>query len=427
MTYDIPDIHNTKRKFETTMSLLEKDRTVSRNNKEIIKKFIMTKSYAGFSIKIRHIYTLMFIARHLKKDFQDVTNGELHKLFYDMSSGKITKKDGTPYKSLRYFKKSVRELYIKIIKKKRVIEGIKTVNILKDLHRKDFWTRDEILSFPSYASNLMDKALTSLLILGGNISEYGRLFVSDIEKADDYLIVSVRNSKNKHRTRTVYMYENNVHIINWIDSHPLKDSKDFPNVPLFIVKWKDGWKLPSYNFFSNHVSEIAKKVNSDKPPNTHIFRNSVAFWKYQNGMHDLELNRSMGWALGSNMKARYIRCDDEGVMNEELRIRGLINKVEKKKDELISCLRCQTKYTNPDLDKSPHCSRCGFTMNPKLREEEMLRRQDNMNLYAKAIAFTDGDNRDKLTKLQDVSKTLSDVQKDEIRNIVVKMLNESIV
>lgn len=426
MTGEIIDIHGSKRKFDLAMMALEGNPDISERNKETIKKLIRMKSHVSFHTKVRDIYSLNFIAMHLKKDFEKVTNDDLHRLFDEISDGRIVKPDGKMYRTTRHLKKAAKELYVKVIRKKGVIRDIKFSDKLKELSRKDFWTREEILSFPDHATTLMDKALVSFLSLGCNISEYARLLISDIDIGEDCIIVSIRNSKNSHRTRTVYLYENNVHIINWIDSHPLKNSPDFQKSPMFLVRWGDRWKVPSYNFFEMRIRKVAKKVNPEKPSNTHIFRNSVAFWKHQSGMHDLELNRSMGWAIGSNMKARYIRCDDERVREEELRIRGLSEVKEKKIDEVIKCLRCQTKYTNIDLDKVPHCARCGFTMNSKLREEEIIRKQDNMELYAKAIAFTKSEKRDKLAQLPTITVVLNETQREEIKSIVLEVMNNFI-
>ena len=253
------DIHSLDKRYATAIRGLENDRKVSKRNKELIKKFIEMK-HSGLADKTRDIHNLRLLAKHMTKDFDKVRNGDMHKLITRFETGEIKKADGTNYKSVGKLIKTAKSFYTKLLKKPKVMENLKSRTQLKDLKQSDFWPREKILQFPNHASDLKSKALTSLLVLGCNISEYGRLVVSDIIIGEEYIKVQIRNSKNKHRTRTLYLFENMPHIVNWLESHPLRDSEEWPEVPVFVGKYGKNWRPLSYNCLCNIIKRVARKV-----------------------------------------------------------------------------------------------------------------------------------------------------------------------
>ena len=85
--------------------------------------------------------------------------------------------------------------------------------------------------------------------------------MSDLNINDGYIAINIRDSKTAHSTRTVYLYDNAVHLINYIDSHPLKKS---PDAGIFMVRKTNHYVPMGYGGLKNIIEKIAIQVNPDK-------------------------------------------------------------------------------------------------------------------------------------------------------------------
>src|SRR3989339_2106657 len=92
---------------------------VSEHNKKIASQFLddfelglnvpiisKGKRTSGTLLKLRGI--LIFLNKHLNKDFEKITKEDLHKLFDDMHKNKITKENGKSYKDTGDFIKNTK-------------------------------------------------------------------------------------------------------------------------------------------------------------------------------------------------------------------------------------------------------------------------------------------------------------------------------
>lgn len=333
------DVDRKKIQWESTKKrnlLLE---NFSKNNEKIIREFLHDfelgvntppsskgKRTPGTLLKLRAI--CVFLNKHLGKDFQKITKKELHKLFNDMSEGKIKKENGTPYKDVGDFIKNTKTFWKWMLKTKKVKE-----DITEDLSRASYKKGKPAWVYLSHQQmkKLIDSArgdYRALIIFcydsGIRPQELYRLKVSDIEFREGETLLNIPERRedgtkvSKTFERTIKLKTSGNLIKSYIENQKLKSDD-------YLV-------VPSQFAFNKYLRTLSKKLfghkltkargYTDKLRLYDIRHISAIFWldKYK-GNSDLMYR--FGWSREdkifyySEFLGRRDKIDDEDMLTTE--------------------------------------------------------------------------------------------------------------
>jgi len=283
------------------------------------------KRTPGTLLKLRGI--CVFLNKHLKKDFQKITKKQLHKLFNDMSDGKILKENKTPYRDTGDYVKNIKTFWKWMIKTKKVVEDI-TEDLSRASYKKSkpswvYLTHEQMKKLIDSARGDYRALLLFLYDSGIRPQEAYRIKVSDISFGDDILlnIPETREDGNKvSKTfeRTIKLKNSGSLIKQYIQDQELKSDD-------YLV-------VPNQFTFNKYIRTLSKRLFGEKLTKargyTHKLRLydirhiSAIFWldKYKRNQ---DLMYRFGWSREdkiyyySEFLGRRDKIDDEDMITSE--------------------------------------------------------------------------------------------------------------
>ncbi|MCK5580313.1 MAG: tyrosine-type recombinase/integrase [Candidatus Omnitrophica bacterium] len=178
-----------------------------------------------------------------------------------------------------------------------------------EIEAKDILTVEEVQLMIDTTKSPMYQALIAFLFeSGARISEVLPIKVSDVEETDKGMINRVYETKAKTSKRPILCLFSGQYIRNLISYLNLKDDSR-----LFPIE-----KSSAYRMLVN----IGKRAGIEKKSNPHRMRHAQARQLLEEEYDPLIINKKLGLAPNSNVRARYTHVGDDDVINATLRHSG---------------------------------------------------------------------------------------------------------
>lgn len=162
------DIHNYKRQFERQLELIDENKDISQENKQLIIQFkdYLLSEGIGFAKIGRYLLDLRKYALILKKPFPDATEQDLRRIIGELNQTELAEETKKTFKiMLRKFYRFIR----KVTKNGQYPPEVEWMSIaIPKNHKKlpeELLTEEEILRIVQKCGILRDKALIATLAL----------------------------------------------------------------------------------------------------------------------------------------------------------------------------------------------------------------------------------------------------------------------
>jgi site-specific recombinase XerD len=339
------DIYNRKQTMENLLQKLNSSR-ISKTNKELVTGFYNQCIAEGLSVARinKYLYSLILLARLLKKDFNKAKKDDIVRLAVD-----IEKNGNWSEYTKQHYKVVIKKFYKWLNGGEdypKEVKWIKTT--VKNNNKKlpnEILTEDEIYRMVKAADNSRDKALILVLYESGcRISEVINLKIKDISFDEYGTILIVTGKTGERRIRLVKGYGANEALKIWLDSHPFKDNKEAyvwlslsTNSRLEPIGYRGVYKV---------LAEIGKKCGITKPLNPHAFRHARAT-HLANVLTEAQMKEMFGWTQGSKMASIYVHLSGRDVDKALIEKFGSVE-IKKEKEKLNDVLN-KWALGNPEI------------------------------------------------------------------------------
>jgi integrase len=305
------DLYNRKQTMENLLQKLKRS-NISKTNKELIMSFYNQCIADGLSIARinKYLFSLMFLAKLLKKDFNKAKKEDMVKLV-----ASIEKKEDWGDATKQHYKVVIKKFYKWLNGGEDYPQEVKWIKTtLKNNNRKlpsEILTEDEIYRMVKAADNARDKALILVLYESGcRIGEILNLKIKDIS-FDEYGCVLIVNGKTgERRVRLVKGYGASEALKIWLDSHPFKDNKEA--YVWLSLSTNSRFEPVGYRGVYKMLADVGKKCGITKPLNPHNFRHSRAT-HLANTLTEAQMKELFGWTQGSKMASIYVHLSGRDV------------------------------------------------------------------------------------------------------------------
>lgn len=356
---DVIDIHYRKKRLESSIRRLKKNRKISKANKELILKFKDDCFAEELSVDRVQFYIqrLTNIALWLNKDFKKTRMEDLKRVNQQLQLNEKY----TPWTKCCY-RVSIKKFYKWLgLFNKDDLRWLKTKP--KNNHEKlpsELLTKDDINKLIQNAENNRDKAFISTLYESGcRIGELLNLRIKDIEFIKNGCKITVQG---KTGSRRLLLITSARFLANWLNQHPKKDDKNaLVWINLMYNRSKD---MPvSYARIKIMLKKTAKKSKINKPINPHHFRHSICT-QWAGWATEQQMKKYFGWSKSSDMPGIYTHLSGRDIDNAILSYHGLKEEEKKPKAkpkilEFKICPRCEEKNVEDNL----YCSKCACQLN----------------------------------------------------------------
>ena len=223
----------------------------------------------------------------------------------------------------------------------------------------DIWSQEEVLHVIKSLDHPRDKALIAVLYDAAlRPHELLKLSVGDVKINQDYAEILV-HSDTKTGQRPLWLTFSYPYLIQWINCHPMKNSK---NAPLWVKSQGTPTRL-GYQGLLLMFSRKIRRLVKDKPYNPYILRHS-RLTDLCGELSDQYLKQFAGWTKSSPMAAKYIHLNGDEIKSKLLQKAGILQPEVKQVQTSKDCPKCHTK--NPIDNK--FCE-CGFILSVEAFEE----------------------------------------------------------
>ncbi|MGB3479900.1 MAG: site-specific integrase [bacterium] len=239
------DIYHHKEQFEKWIKKVEKQKIkdLTKINSDLliswIKDFRIGINISNQSKKGERSFTrlnhlrqkLIFILKKLEerkiKDVAKVTSNQLHELFSDMRSGKVSTKYGTPYKSTGDYVKTFKTFWhwhMKIMKKKgKIIRDItEDLDTRGEKAKFVYFTKEDFKKIIKLASYDLKPIIALAFDSGMRVNELINIKVSDF--SNDYREMNIREETSKTFGRKIKLMLCSEQIREYINKIGLKQN-----------------------------------------------------------------------------------------------------------------------------------------------------------------------------------------------------------
>ncbi len=284
-----------------------------RNPDFTIEDFI-ARSTAGDSSLEEYRYELGLVQRWLGKPLVQATKRDL----IDLKANKIRKlKSGAHYLVLM-------RMFYRAAGRKDLLEdkGLLSMKQRTERLRPDeILTPKEVEAMVRAADTNRDKALIGLLWdCGVRIHEALALRLRDIRvKTEDgrtLYVVWFGKVKVSGQEHVGYVMDTASFMRTWLDTHPEKAADS----PLFVTY--TGQPLGRKRAHEI-VRGAAKRAGVEKRVYPHLFRHSRATYLLRQGLREIDVQRLLGWAPGSQMLRRYAHLATADTERAYLKAQGI--------------------------------------------------------------------------------------------------------
>jgi len=349
------DIHNYKRQFERQLELIDDNKDISKENKQIIIQFkdYLLSEGIGFAKIGRYLLDLRKYALILKKPFPDATEQDLRRIIGELNQTDLAEETKKTFKiMLRKFYRFIRG----VTKNGQYPSEVEWISIaIPNNHKKlpeELLTEEEILKIIQKCGTLRDKALIATLAESGcRIGEVGSMKVKHVSFEEHGARITVGG---KTGMRKILVINSAPYLQEWINQHPTNENSD-------SCLWcGNNTEAISYARISCILKAAVKKAEIKKRVYPHLFRHSRATI-LANKMSDSGLKNYLGWTQASKMAGIYIHMSGKDSDEAILKMNGIEIKKEKVESLMkpIKCLKCRTinEVTNR------FCKICGMPLN----------------------------------------------------------------
>lgn len=355
------DIHNYKRRLETTLKQVENSEISKKNQNNILEfhNFCFSEGIGMAKIQ-RYIYDLKKLAEMLKKDFTSCKKEDIQNLMA------LLEKTSYSHNTKRGFRVALKKFFkwLKKIDDKGVYpEEVRWISTTgrENHHRlpEDLLIEEEVVEMIKNTESLRDRAFIACLYESGcRVSELLTIKVKNISFDEYGAKITVFGKTGSRRVRLI---SSSPYIQAWLNKHQKADD---PESPVWIGEYKG--KIVSYTRIREILSNIAKKAGIKKRVNPHSFRHARATF-LSNHLTESQLKEVFGWTQASKMAAIYVHLSGRDTDEALLKVNGIkINKeTEEQKFKSQKCPRCNTN--NESTNK--FCKLCGFILDNQMKQE----------------------------------------------------------
>jgi len=353
------EVHDYRRQLQRRIELIEKS-DICRRNKADMLAFHNQCFAEGLSTArtSKYLYHLHRLALMLGKPFRQTTKRDLFSLVEQIerkSWADWTKHD---YKvALKKFFRWLKQTDDYPDEVRWIKAKVKNAN-----HKlpEEVLTQEEIKRLAVTASNARDRAFIQVLYESGcRIGEFLSLRTKSVQ-FDRYGAVLLVNGKTG--SRRVRIISSAPSLATWLENHPLRSN---PEAPLWVILGtRNNHGLMSYGSTSKLLKDLAERAGVKKAVNPHSFRHARAT-HLASSLTEAQLKEMFGWVQSSDMASTYVHLSGRDVDNALLRLQGIVQEDEEKREQVLKvrgCQRCQE--SNDPVSK--FCRRCGSPLDLKI-------------------------------------------------------------
>jgi len=355
------DIHRHQRNIEMAYGLLERDANVSPQNKKVILSFSKMRLAKGSGRLrvVKCVYCLRYLAKWLKKPFEEATKEDIIGLVGEIESQKYSENTKYDIKVvLKIFYKWLRgndEIY------PPEISWLKP-RLRNDAHKlpEQLLTEEEVLRMAQAAENPRDRAFILVLYeTGCRIGELLTLRLRHVQFDQYGAILRVTGKTGDRRVRII---SSAPALSAWYENYSYGRDQDAPLWPPLSTNQRHKGEPMEYQAVYLTLKAIAKKVNISKKIYPHLFRHSRAT-ALAGKLTEAQMKEYFGWVQSSEMASVYVHLSGRDVDKALLALQGLVKPEDNKEEQMrvCFCLRCKEK--NSPIAK--FCLRCGSPMDAR--------------------------------------------------------------
>jgi len=359
---DEDGIHKHQGKVDLAFARVERDEAVCTENKQAIYGFSKTRLAKGSS-RLRVVkcaYCLRFLARWLKKPFEEATKDELVNLV-----GELENKPYAEY--TKYDFKVVLKMFYKWLKggDEEFPVEIKWLKprLKNTVHKlpEELLSEEDVLKIVQAATNLRDKALVLTLYESGcRIGELLSLKVKNVQFDQYGAILRVTGKTGDRRVRVITSAPA---LAVWLENYSAAKNPDAPLWPPLATNQSHKTQAAEYPSIYVLVQRLARKAGIRKNVFPHLFRHSRATF-LASKLTEAQMKEYFGWTQSSEMAATYVHLSGRDVDNALLKLHHLTKEQQAEEPsvlELKPCLRCRENNS----PASKFCFKCGTPLDEK--------------------------------------------------------------
>ena len=223
-------------------------------------------------------------------------------------------------------------------------------NEKRKVNTKEVLTRDELAKMIQSATNVRNKAVICLLIeTGARIGEIENLRIRDLTyKSTPPRFEFDLFGKTGHRQSMCVEYFR--YLNDWVLQHPLRDTENFKEQPLFVNNTREmgTYTALSYNSINNMLKRTAKIAGITKPVNPHNFRHTWVTHRDQEGWNLSQISNAVGWSKNSRQFANYSHTSSKTSMDKRLETLGAKPKTYESTSVICGAVDCKAINSKSD-------------------------------------------------------------------------------
>jgi site-specific recombinase XerD len=276
------------------LSRIEKDRSISLHNKQLIKSFLdslLAEDITPSRIQ-KYVYTLIRLAKLLNKSLDKVTELDIQQLVANLNSNEFSEWTKHDYKVI------IKRFYNWLKREKKIKIDLSWLKVTVKNNRiklpKEILSLEEVEKLANAALNYRDRALIMTLYESG--TRAGEFLPIKIKHLEFNQIGCKLTLYGKTGSRKILLINSVPLIKAWLEKHPDKD-----NLEAFLwcgIGYANKEQILSHQSLKKILVECAARAGIKKRIYPHLFRHSRAT-ELAKKMTEVELCQFFGWTLSS--------------------------------------------------------------------------------------------------------------------------------
>ncbi len=368
----VPDEIYEKR-IRNTLTALDRNSQILRENKETIKEFLREMTLNGYSLSriYKNALYLMEMAENMDVPFRYAEKRDIENIVLW-----IMKRDVAEDTKIDY--KIVLKRFYRWIGQGEYPSCVKWINTSRKKSTEklpeEMLTEEDIVKMLEAAENARDRAFIALLWETG--ARVGEIIDLRIRCFEDYKHGKKIVLRGKTGARRVMLIFSVPYLQAWISSHPYRNN---PEAPMWVnVGTKGKGKKVGYAALNHMLQRVAKKAGVEKPVNPHHFRHSRATY-LANVFTEAQLCEWFGWVQGSRVPSTYVHLSGRDLDGTYAGIYGvkMEEKVRVSKYPLKECPRCSAALEVG----ARFCHRCGMALDMETAKDMEKAEAEIMEMF----------------------------------------------
>lgn len=353
------DAHNYKRRIENYFARLEREKSISKGDMEILKKYRDYLVSEGITLGRvnKYLCDLKRASILLEKRYERADEQDIRRIVSIFEAN-----DGYSPWSKRDFKVAVRKFYTWLRGTKEYPPEVAWMNVHQKIRNakthEDLLTEEEVKRMIDFARTIQERAFIATLYESGcRLGEIIYIRISQVKFDNHGAQLFVTGKTGSRRIRVVSCVP---YIAEWLNKHPFRDD---PNACLWLNR---RLKPHLYSGINAILRLTATKAGIKKRVNPHNFRHSRATY-LANYLTEAQMKEYFGWQQDSRMAAVYVHLSGKNVDEALLKVYGIDIGKEKKESAFKprECPRC--KEVNQSTNK--FCFKCGIVLDEETKAE----------------------------------------------------------